>query len=56
MPDTFNIAAALTDMAARAPYQPGVVFPAGRDQHGARSRRSLPFSSSTSSVTSMLMA
>ncbi len=34
MPDTFNIAAALTDMAARAPYQPGVVFPAGRDQHG----------------------
>ncbi len=34
MPDTFNIAAALTDMAARAPYQPSVVFPAGRDQHG----------------------
>ena len=34
MPDTFNIAAALADMAARAPYQPGVIFPAGRDRQG----------------------
>jgi olefin beta-lactone synthetase len=32
--ETFNIAAALTDMAERAPYQPGVIFPAGRDPKG----------------------
>lgn len=32
--ETFNIAAALAEMAARAPYQPGVVFPAGRDRKG----------------------
>jgi len=32
--ETFNIAAALADVAAKAPYQPGVIFPAGRDKHG----------------------
>ncbi|MCU0520435.1 MAG: fatty acid CoA ligase family protein [Anaerolineae bacterium] len=34
MSDTYNIAAALADMAARAPYRPGVIFPAGRDHQG----------------------
>jgi olefin beta-lactone synthetase len=34
MPDAYNVAAALVAMAAEAPYQPGVVFPAGRDEKG----------------------
>jgi acyl-CoA synthetase (AMP-forming)/AMP-acid ligase II len=34
MSEHYNIAQALADMAARAPYQPGVVFPAGRDAKG----------------------
>ncbi|MGC9522132.1 MAG: fatty acid CoA ligase family protein [Anaerolineae bacterium] len=34
MPQTYNIASALPEMAKRAPYQPGVVFPAGRDHRG----------------------
>jgi len=34
MPTTHNIAAALPEMAAREPYQPAVVFPAGRDAAG----------------------
>ncbi len=34
MHETYNIAAALAEMAARAPYRPGVVFPAGRDAQG----------------------
>lgn len=34
MPQTYNIASALPEMAERAPYQPGVVFPAGRDHRG----------------------
>lgn len=34
MTQLYNIAQALADMAAREPYQPGVVFPAGRDTKG----------------------
>ena len=35
MTERYNIAKALADMAASAPYQPGVVFPAGRDASGS---------------------
>jgi olefin beta-lactone synthetase len=34
MSESYNVASALADMAARAPYQPGVIFPAGRDAEG----------------------
>ena len=34
MTQPYNIASALADMAERAPYQPGVIFPAGRDTGG----------------------
>ncbi len=43
MPDIFNIAAALADMADRAPYQPGVIFPAGRDRQGRAITAQLSF-------------
>ncbi|MEJ5308130.1 MAG: fatty acid CoA ligase family protein [Anaerolineae bacterium] len=33
-PELYNVAAALADMAARNPYQPGIIFPAGRDIKG----------------------
>ena len=33
-PERYNIADSLADMAAQAPYQPGVVFPSGRDTKG----------------------
>ncbi len=34
MTDRYNIAKALADMATSTPYQPGVVFPAGREPNG----------------------
>jgi olefin beta-lactone synthetase len=34
MPEIYNVAEGLTLMAEKAPYQPGVVFPAGRDETG----------------------
>ncbi len=34
MTQPYNIASALADMAERAPYRPGVIFPAGRDAGG----------------------
>jgi acyl-CoA synthetase (AMP-forming)/AMP-acid ligase II len=33
-PEHYNVAAALAEMAARNPYQPGIIFPAGRDIRG----------------------
>ncbi|MBN1249707.1 MAG: AMP-binding protein, partial [Anaerolineae bacterium] len=33
-PEPFNIAQSLAERAAKSPYQPGVIFPAGRDTHG----------------------
>ena len=33
-PEHYNVAAALAEMAARNPYQPGIIFPAGRDVAG----------------------
>ena len=30
-PEHYNVASALAEMAARNPYQPGIIFPAGRD-------------------------
>jgi len=32
--ENYNIASGLVDMARRAPYRPGIVFPAGRDRNG----------------------
>lgn len=32
--EQYNIAQALTDMAARAPFRPAIIFPAGRDRQG----------------------
>ncbi|MCP4541644.1 MAG: AMP-binding protein [Chloroflexi bacterium] len=32
--ELYNIAQSLTDMAARAPFRPAVIFPAGRDDQG----------------------
>ncbi|MBN2007356.1 MAG: AMP-binding protein [Anaerolineae bacterium] len=34
MTESYNIAEGLSEMAARAPYRPGIIFPAGRDSHG----------------------
>lgn len=34
MTESYNIAKGLAEMAAKAPYQPGIIFPAGRDSHG----------------------
>jgi olefin beta-lactone synthetase len=34
MSEAYNVASALADMAARAPYQPAIIFPAGRDAAG----------------------
>jgi olefin beta-lactone synthetase len=34
MTEIYNVAAGLNAMAEQAPYQPGVVFPAGRDEKG----------------------
>ncbi len=39
----YNIAQALSDMAARAPYRPAIVFPAGRDAHGRATFTQLTF-------------
>jgi len=34
MPEHYNVAAALAEMAARNPYRPAIIFPAGRDAGG----------------------
>jgi len=34
MPTNYNVASSVAEMAARAPYQPAVIFPAGRDAKG----------------------
>ncbi len=34
MPEHYNVAAALAEMAARDPYRPAIIFPAGRDAAG----------------------
>ncbi len=34
MQEIYNIASGLVEMAEKAPYQPGVIFPAGRDAEG----------------------
>ncbi len=34
MIESYNIAKGLTEMAARSPYRPGIIFPAGRDSRG----------------------
>jgi acyl-CoA synthetase (AMP-forming)/AMP-acid ligase II len=32
--ETYNVASSLAEMAAKAPYQPGIILPAGRDARG----------------------
>ena len=39
----YNIAQALEDMARRAPFRPGIVFPAGRDKQGRATFTQLTF-------------
>lgn len=39
----YNVAAALAEMAARNPYQPGIIFPAGRDSSGRAKAVQLSF-------------
>lgn len=39
----YNISQALCDMAARAPFRPAIVFPAGRDRHGRAKFTQLTF-------------
>ncbi|MBN1920948.1 MAG: AMP-binding protein [Anaerolineae bacterium] len=34
MPQLYNVSTGLTECAARAPYHPGIIFPAGRDSAG----------------------
>ncbi|MGC9349514.1 MAG: fatty acid CoA ligase family protein [Anaerolineae bacterium] len=34
MTETYNVAGSLAEIAAKAPYQPGIIFPAGRDAKG----------------------
>jgi len=43
MPEHYNVAAALAEMAARNPYQPGIIFPAGRDAAGRAKTVQLSF-------------
>ena len=43
MPELYNVAAALADIAARKPYQPGIIFPAGRDAEGRAKTIQLSF-------------
>lgn len=42
-PAPYNIAQTLADAAAKAPYQPGIVFPAGRDEKGRAKSVQLSF-------------
>ncbi len=42
-PEHYNVAAALAEMAARNPYQPGIIFPAGRDIKGRAKTVQLSF-------------
>lgn len=44
MSECYNIAAALAEMAERAPYRPGIIFPAGRDAQGRAKTVQLSFS------------
>jgi acyl-CoA synthetase (AMP-forming)/AMP-acid ligase II len=43
MPELYNVAAALAEMAAHNPYQPGIIFPAGRDIKGRAKTVQLSF-------------
>ncbi|HOU15497.1 MAG TPA: fatty acid CoA ligase family protein [Anaerolineae bacterium] len=42
-PEHYNVAAALAEMAVRNPYQPGIIFPAGRDAGGRAKTVQLSF-------------
>lgn len=42
-PEHYNVASALVEMAARNPYQPGIIFPAGRDTGGRAKTVQLSF-------------
>ena len=42
-PEHYNVASALAEMAARNPYQPGIIFPAGRDVTGRAKTVQLSF-------------
>ncbi len=42
-PEHYNVAAALAEMAVRNPYQPGIIFPAGRDVKGRAKTVQLSF-------------
>ncbi len=42
-PEHYNVAAALAEMAVRNPYQPGIIFPAGRDLKGRAKAVQLSF-------------
>jgi acyl-CoA synthetase (AMP-forming)/AMP-acid ligase II len=43
MTPSYNVAAALAEMAERAPYQPGIILPAGRDPAGRAKSVQLSF-------------
>ena len=43
MPEHYNVASALAETAARTPYQPGIIFPAGRDLKGRAKTVQLSF-------------
>ncbi|HQE91484.1 MAG TPA: fatty acid CoA ligase family protein [Anaerolineae bacterium] len=43
IPEYYNVAAALAEIAARQPYQPGIIFPAGRDATGRAKTVQLSF-------------
>ncbi|MGC9395610.1 MAG: AMP-binding protein, partial [Anaerolineae bacterium] len=43
MPELYNVASALAEMAAQNPYQPGIIFPAGRDLAGRAKTVQLSF-------------
>ena len=42
-PERYNVASGLAEMAARNPYQPGIIFPAGRDLAGRAKTVQLSF-------------